>query len=114
MRDAVQDARVIEANLPDGGLRRADLLRLLDAARRPLLQQASTEEVIQQEEKEKDYGTVVGVKGDAVALRNNIVNVANDENVFDPVVYVDPEIVEYDGKTLIGIRVPASGEIHSY
>lgn len=62
----------------------------------------------------KNDGTVVGVKGDAAALRNNIVNVANDENVFDPVVYVDPEIVEYDGKTIIRIHVPASGEVHAY
>ena len=62
----------------------------------------------------KNDGTVVGVKGDAVALRNNIMNVANDERAFDPVAYISPEIIEYDGKTLIGIRVPASGEIHSY
>ena len=62
----------------------------------------------------EDDGTVVGVKGDAVALRNNIMNVANDGNSFEPVAYIAPEIVEYDGKTLICIRVPASGEIHSY
>ena len=59
-------------------------------------------------------GTVVGVKGDAVALRNNIMNVANDGNSFEPVAYIAPEIVEYDGKTIICIRVPASGEVHSY
>ena len=59
-------------------------------------------------------GTVVGVKGNAVALRNNIVNVANDASVFDPVVYIDPEIVEYDGMTLICVHVPASGEVHAY
>ena len=62
----------------------------------------------------KNDGTVVGVKGDAVALRNNIMNVANDERAFDPVAYIAPEIIEYEGKTLISIRVPASGEIHSY
>ena len=62
----------------------------------------------------KNDGTVVGVKGDAVALRNNIMNVANDERAFDPVAYIAPEIIEYEGKTLITIRVPASGEIHSY
>lgn len=59
-------------------------------------------------------GTVVGVKGDAFALRNNIMNVANDGNSFDPVAYIAPEIVEYDGKTVICIRVPASGEVHAY
>jgi ATP-dependent DNA helicase RecG len=36
-------------------------------------------------------GTAVGVKGDAVALRNNIMNVANDENAFDPVAYIAPK-----------------------
>ena len=59
-------------------------------------------------------GTVVGVKGDAAALRNNIMNVANDDRVFEPVVYLDPEIVEYDGKTLICIHVSASGEVNAY
>ena len=58
-------------------------------------------------------GTVSGVKGDAVALRNNIVNVANDERVFEPVVYVDPVIVDYDGKTIVCIHVPQSGEVES-
>jgi len=59
-------------------------------------------------------GTVVGVKGDAAALRNNIVNVVNDANVFDPPFYLDPRIVEYDGRTLIHVRVPVSGEMHAY
>jgi len=59
-------------------------------------------------------GAVVGVKGDATALRNNIVNVVNDANVFDPPFYHDPRIVEYDGRTLIHVRVPVSGEMHAY
>ena len=62
----------------------------------------------------EDDGTVVGIKGDAVALRNNIMNVANDGNLFDPVAYIAPEIVEYDGKTIIRVRVPVSGEVHAY
>ncbi len=62
----------------------------------------------------EDDGTVVGIKGDPVALRNNIMNIANDGNVFDPVAYIAPEIVEYDGKTIISVHVPASGEIHAY
>ena len=59
-------------------------------------------------------GTVVGIKGDAVALRNNIMNVANDGNLFEPVAYIAPEIVEYDGKTIVRVRVPVSGEVHAY
>ena len=62
----------------------------------------------------EDDGTVVGVGGDAVALRNNIMNTANDERVFDPVAYLDPKIVEYDGRTIIHIHVPASGDVHAY
>ena len=62
----------------------------------------------------EDDGTVVGIKGDAVAMRNNIMNVANDGNLFDPVAYIAPEIVEYDGKTIIRVRVPVSGEVHAY
>jgi ATP-dependent DNA helicase RecG len=62
----------------------------------------------------EDDGTVVGVKGDAVAIRNNIMNVANDGNLFDPVAYIAPEIVEHEGKTLVHVRVPVSGEVHAY
>ena len=62
----------------------------------------------------EDDGTVVGVKGDVVAMRNNIVNVANNENAFDPISYIDPVIAEYEGKTIICIHVPPSGEVHSY
>lgn len=62
----------------------------------------------------EDDGTVVGVKGDAVAIRNNIMNVANDGNLFDPVAYIAPEIVECDGKTVVRVRVPVSGEVHAY
>ncbi len=62
----------------------------------------------------EDDGSVSGVKGDAFALRNNIMNVANDSRVFDPVVYIDPEVVEYEGKRVIHVRVPASGEVHAY
>ena len=61
-----------------------------------------------------DVPLVVGVVGDAVALRNNIMNTANDERVFDPVAYLDPKIVEYDGRTIIHIHVPASGDVHAY
>ena len=62
----------------------------------------------------EDDGTVVGVKGDAVAIRNNIMNVANDGTVFDPVAYIAPEIVEHEGKTVVRVRVPVSGEVHAY
>lgn len=47
-------------------------------------------------------------------LRNNIMNVANDSRVFEPVAYIAPEIVEYDGKTILHVRVPASGEVYAY
>jgi len=62
----------------------------------------------------ENNGTVVGVKGDVTALRNNIVNVANDPQAFEPVFYLDPKIMTHDGRTLIHIRVPASAEIHAY
>lgn len=62
----------------------------------------------------EDDGTVSGVKGAAAALRNNIMNVANDSRVFDPVAYIAPDIVEYEGKRVIHVRVPASGEVHAY
>ena len=56
----------------------------------------------------EDDGTVVGVKGDAVALRNNIMNVANDTNSFDPVAYIAPEIAEVAPK---GAEVAPKGAV---
>lgn len=60
-------------------------------------------------------GTICGVSPEsAVSLRNNIANAANNPALFDPVAYLDPEIAECDGKTVIRIRVPASGDVHKF
>ena len=60
-------------------------------------------------------GAVSGVSPKGAAdLRNNVVNAANNPALFDPVVYLDPEIVEYDGKTVIRIHVPASADVHRF
>ena len=62
-----------------------------------------------------DDGTIRGVSSrGAASIRNNIVNAANNPALFDPVVYLDPEIIECDGASVIRIRVPASADVHKF
>ena len=60
-------------------------------------------------------GTVVGVNAQsAAAMMKNIVNVVGNPNVFKPSPYIDVESFVWDGKTVIRVHVPVSGDVHSY
>ena len=60
-------------------------------------------------------GTVYGVPSKAaVDLARNFINCVSNPNLLSPTVYLEPEILEYEGKTIIHVRVPQDGEIHSY
>ena len=60
-------------------------------------------------------GTVVGVTAQsAAALMKNIVNVVGNPNVFKPSPYIEVESFVWDGKTVIRVHVPVSGDVHSY
>lgn len=62
-----------------------------------------------------DDGTVLGVPSKAAKdmVRNFISVISNPLN-FTPTIYLVPEILVYDGKTVIHVHVPASAEVHSY
>ena len=60
-------------------------------------------------------GTVVGVSAqNAAAMMKNIVNVVGNPNVFKPSPYIEVESFVWDGKTVIRVHVPVSGDVHSY
>jgi len=60
-------------------------------------------------------GTVCGVpKNAAEDMVRNIIKVISNPVLFNPTVYLSPEIVSYEGKTIIHIYVPTSSEVHSF
>ena len=60
-------------------------------------------------------GTVEGVNpANAVAMMKNIVNVVNNPNVFKPSPYIEIESFDWNGRTIIHVHVPVSGDVHSY
>lgn len=59
-----------------------------------------------------DDGTIAGVpESSAQFMVNNFINVISNENLFFPKLFIMPEIVLIDGKTIIHIHVPFSSEL---
>ena len=62
-----------------------------------------------------DDGIVHGLSVKAAPeMIKNFISMISNSDVISPTVYFSPEIVEYDGKTIIRIRVPPSSEVHRY
>ena len=62
-----------------------------------------------------DDGTVMGVPEKAASdMIKNFISTIGNPVVFTPTVYLTPEILEFDGHTVIHIHVPPSAEVHSY
>ena len=62
-----------------------------------------------------DNGVVEGVpEKAAIDMVKNIINVVNNPTLFQPTTYLDPEIIKYEGKTIIRVHVPPSSEVHSF
>lgn len=60
-------------------------------------------------------GTVEGVNANnAAAMMKNIINVVGNPNVFKPSPYIDVDSFVWDGKTVIRVHAPISGDVHSY
>lgn len=57
----------------------------------------------------EDNGTVIGVNpACAQNMVKNIINVLGNRETFQPTLHIEPEIIGYEGKTLIAIDVPVS------
>lgn len=60
-------------------------------------------------------GTVVGVpKKAAPDMVKNFIKVVSNPDLFAPTVYLVPQIIEYEEKTIIHVHIPPSAEVHSY
>jgi ATP-dependent DNA helicase RecG len=62
-----------------------------------------------------DDGVVHGlVKKTAPELIRNFISMISNPDILSPTVYLSPEILEYEGQTIIRVRVPQSSEVHRY
>lgn len=62
-----------------------------------------------------DDGTVIGIPENAAPnLVRNFISCVSNPLLFAPTVYLVPEIVSYEGKTIIHVHIPPSAEVHSY
>lgn len=62
-----------------------------------------------------DDGTVNGVPPKAAPdMVKNFIKVISNTDLFTPTIYLVPEILEYEGHTVIHVHVPPSAEVHSY
>lgn len=62
-----------------------------------------------------DDGTVTGVPEKAApGMIKNFINVISNPNQFMPTIYLAPELLEYEGHTVIHVHVPPGAEVHSY
>ncbi len=60
----------------------------------------------------KDNGDILGVNPEhVVCMKKNFVNVINNDNKMYPPLYLTPVEFEYDGKTILYIRVPVSPSV---
>lgn len=62
-----------------------------------------------------DDGTVNGVPPKAAPdMVKNFITVISNPALFTPTIYLSPEMLEYEGRTIIHVHVPPSAEVHSY
>ena len=62
-----------------------------------------------------DDGKIEGLPEKAVPnMIKNFVNVTSEPNLFNPILYITPQVIKIDGKTIIHIHVPISSDVHSY
>jgi len=62
-----------------------------------------------------DDGTVLGVsENTAPDLVKNFISCISNPAMFFPTIYLMPEIVKYENKTIIHVHIPPSAEVHSF
>ena len=63
----------------------------------------------------EDNGSVRGVPSNAAAdMIKNFIKMISNPDIISPTIYLAPEVLEYENKTIIHIHVPPSSEVHSY
>lgn len=62
-----------------------------------------------------DDGRVLGLPENAISgMIKNFIKMMNNPDIMNPTLYLVPEKLEYEGKNILKIHVPASSEVHSY
>ena len=62
-----------------------------------------------------DNGDVEGIPEKAVpSMLKNFTNIVSNPDIFNPILYITPQVEKIDGKTIIHIHVPISPEVHTY
>jgi ATP-dependent DNA helicase RecG len=62
-----------------------------------------------------DDGTISGIQPENKAIfLKNIATALNTQNNINPVLYLNPSSIDYKGKTIIVIQVPASSQVHDH
>ena len=62
-----------------------------------------------------DDGTVSGVpEKQAPDMVKNFISCISNPALFSPTIYLNPEILDYEGKKLFHIHILPSAEVHSY
>ena len=62
-----------------------------------------------------DDGTVLGISEKAANdMVKNFIKTISNPDLFVPTIYLVPEIIQYEGRIIIHVRVPVSAEVHSY
>ena len=62
-----------------------------------------------------DHGSITGINESAIDNHiKNIINTLNNIELFNPVVFLTPEVLEIDEKKIIYIHVPESSQVHRF
>lgn len=62
-----------------------------------------------------DDGTVIGLSEHSIRdMIKNFIKMISNPDILNPTIYLIPEKIEYKGKFIIHIHVPASSEVHRY
>lgn len=62
-----------------------------------------------------DDGTVIGVsEKSAPDMVKNFISCISNPAVFSPTIYLTPEVLIYEGKTIIHVHILPSAEVHSF
>ncbi len=63
----------------------------------------------------EDDGNVRGISSNATSdMIKNFISIVSNPAMFSPTTYLVPEIMTYEGKTIIHIHVPPSAEVHRF
>lgn len=62
-----------------------------------------------------DDGTVLGIPRKAAwDMVKNFISTIGNPLIFSPTIYLEPQIIDYEGNTILHVHVPPSAEVHSY